>query len=602
VDFVATYDRSLCERRDALKVRFLARDRRAAEVRAVRHGNFDMIAPDAFSEDWPRPIVANMIDTYARHASAALSPLPQVSCQSASMKSDAAKSFAEKRTRIANHYFKRSRMRVQMQQGADQFYTYGLIVAQVAPDFREQFPDVYVKDSIGVYPVWDGKGRTVEVLHEFDRYVIELAAEYPALKQDLLNRSLGIHGQGATRSVRVAVHDDGKFITMFCPDLGGLVLSRMANPLGRCTYVAVKKPGLDAEIHGTFDDLIWVQIARHALQMLVLQGADEAINAPIAVPQDVTDVPTGPGAVIRSNSPQAIGRVNLDVPAEAWRATDHLKSEMQVGAITPEALGGSIDASVVTGRGVQELMAGYSQQVAMCQEALVGFYEQLLDLCFDMDEKLWPDVEKTINGVSEGAPYRLKYTPSKDVDGDRTVDVTYGGVQGLDPNRALIYLLQLQGGGLVSKAYVRRNTSNDINSAEEESQITLEAVRDALIQGLSATGQSMAGMIAQGQDPAELLAKLAEAAKQVQKGKPIEDIVSGLFPPPEPVEPAPGSPESAGAPGPGGPAFDAFAPQPGADATAGPGGRPSLQQLFAGIGNGGQAQLSGGISRMGPAA
>lgn len=593
------YDKGLCERIDSLKVGFLARDRRAAEVRAVRHGDFDKIAPDAFSDDWPRPIVANMIDTYAKHAAAALSPLPTITCSSASMASDAAKAFADKRTKIVNHYFRESRLRAQMQQGADQFYTYGLLVTEAAPDFKKKIPAVFVEDSIGFYPVWDRYGRTVEIAHEFDRRVVELAAEYPLLRDRLTKTAFGVHGTGGNRTVRVVKHVDAKNITMFCPEMGGLVLSRMVNPVGRCTYVATKKPGLDREIHGAFDDLIWVQIARHAMQMLVLQGVDEAVNAPLAAPSDVTDVAVGPGAIIRSNNPQGIRRVNLDVPREGWMGIDHLKQEMQTGAITPEALGGSIDASVVTGRGVQELMAGYSQQVAMCQETLIGHYEQLAELCFEMDEKLWPDEKKTIRGVAQGAPYRTEYTPSKDLAGDYTVDVSFGGIAGLDPNRALIYLLQMQGAGLTSKSYVRRNLPSEINAVEEEANIAVEALRDALLQGLSATGQSMAGMIAQGQDPSELLAKLAAAAKDVQKGRPIEDVVAKLFPPPEP-EPVP---EAGGVAGGGVDGLDgsaAFEPTPGADATAGPGGRPDLATMFAGIGNGGQPQLSGGVSRMQP--
>ena len=84
-------------------------------------------------------------------------------------------------------------------------------------------------------------------------------------------------------------------------------------------------------------------------------------------------------------NPQGIGRVHLEVPSGVWAAAESLKQEIQYGAISPQALGGSVDASVVTGRGVQELMAGYSQQVSMGQQTLVRHFEQVIDLCFDMD-------------------------------------------------------------------------------------------------------------------------------------------------------------------------------------------------------------------------
>lgn len=597
-------DATVRARVDAIKSRFADRDRRAADVRAVRHGDFDRLAPEAFSEEWPRPIVANMIDTYAKHAAAALSPLPRITCQSASMTSDRARGFADKRTKIANNYVKRSRLQAQMQTGADQFYTYGLLVTEVAPNFDESFPDVFVNDSIGYYPVWDRWGRTVEVGQAFRRRLIELKAEFPALAMEL-DRGASFRAQGDDREVEVYRHADKHRIILAVPECENLVLSQVVHGLGRCPFVCTKKPGLDDEVRGTFDDLIYVQLARHTLQMLTLQAVDEAVNAPYVVPTDVTDVPTGQGAVIRTNNPQGAHRMDVSVPNVAWAGIDHLKSEMQAGAITPEAMGGSIDASVVTGRGVQELMAGYSQQVAMSQETLVGHFQQVIELCFLMDEKLWPDTDKTIQGTAQGAPFKTTYRAGRDIDGDHTVDVSYGGVAGLDPNRELIYLLQMQGAGLVSKDYIRRNVRGEMNLFDEESKLLVEQTRDSLVQGVSALAQSIPGIIAQGGDASDVVAKIARIARDVQKGKPIEEVVAGVFAPPEPppeqAGPGAGDPDGAGAAG-GAPAFDAFAAQPGADATAGPGGRPDLASMFAGIGNNGQAQMSGGISRMGPAA
>src|SRR5690606_29595656 len=107
------------------------------------------------------------------------------------------------------------------------------------------------------------------------------------------------------------------------------------------------------------------------------------------------------GEVIRSGEPEKIRRVSLDVPQGAWAAQEYLKNELDFGAIVPEALSGSIDASVVTGKGVQQLMAGYSQQIAMAQESLVGHFQQVIQIAFAMDEAYWPDLSKAINGHSE---------------------------------------------------------------------------------------------------------------------------------------------------------------------------------------------------------
>lgn len=595
----------IARRVDALRRRHAERDRHALQVRAVRHGRFDEVAPDLFSDEWPAPIVANRISVMAAHAAAALSPLPGITCQSITSTSDRAREFADRRTKIANHYVRRSRMQAQMQSGADQFYTYGLLVTSVDPDPVDRFPSPYVEDSIGCYPVWDRRGRTIAMAQVFTRPVIELCAEYPEHEGALL-RALkrdAFHKLDPGDTVEVVKWNDAKRIAMYLPKHGNLTLVDMPNPLGRCTYVATQKPGLDKEIRGSFDDLIWVQLALHAMQTYTLSAAAQAVEAPIAVPTDVVDVEVGPGAVIRSNTPEQIRRVNLDVPTSAFAASQYLAQEIEYGAIMPEALGGSIDASVVTGKGVQQLMAGYSQQIANCQQSLVGHFEQVIELCFAMDEKFWPDEDKSIQGVADATPYKLTYRPARDIAGDYSVEVQYGGIAGLDPNRGLVYLLQTLGGDIVSKDYVRRHLPSDINPKDEENKITIEKLRASLMEGMSAWVQSIPALAANGQDPAPIVAGTLTALELVQKGRPIEEALRKVFPEPEPEpQPAPGEP---GAPGEGG--ASGFGPEglpsgltPGV-ASRGPGARPDLAMMFAGTNANGSANLQAGVSRYLPA-
>lgn len=593
--------RRIHQRVEALKRKHLERDFHAAKVRAVRHGQFDHVAPDLFSDEWPAPIVANRIDTFAQHASAALSPMPIISCSSVTSKSDAAREFADKRTKIANHYFKRSRVQAQMQQGADQFYTYGLIVASVEPDFREQFPDILIEDSIGYYPVWDRMGRTVETARIFTKSLVEVMAEYPDYA-GRLRAKFEVGGQfNPDKEVDLVKYDDGKRVVIYVYDDPECVLMDIKNPLGRPLTVAVRSPGLDDDIRGKFDDLIWVQLALHAMQTYTLSAAAQAVQAPIVAPNDVTDIEVGPGAVIRTNDPAGVRRLSLDVPPSAWAAQDYLAKELEFGAIVPEALGGSIDASVVTGKGVQQLMAGYSQQIANGQAALVGFFEQITSLAFQMDEVFWPNVSKKIEGHAQGTPYSLTYRPSRDIRGDYTAEVQYGGIAGLDPNRGLVFLLQAQGAGLVSNDYVRRHLPTNMNPAEEETKIQVEQVRNSLIQGLSAYIQNIPNMEANGQDPSQVLLKAAALVKSLEKGEGIEDALLEMFPPPPPPDPAAAQdPMAALMGGEGGGMGGGPGLAPGL-ATEGPGGRPPLEMLFAGLNSSGSANLQAGVSRMNPA-
>lgn len=592
-------DNDLRTRVDLLRERYHERDRRAQIVLHVRRGDFDKVDPDAFSDEYPRPIVSNRIDGMARHATAALSPLPALRCRAESMgASDAAKKRADTRTGIVNHYFTNARFREQMQIGADHLYSYGMIVTQIVPDFEDKLPVPTVRDSMGFYPVWDGRGRTKEAAHVFRKRVVDLIAQYPE-HADVLDRAgKAMAGRGQSRELEVYHHDDGQWVTFLVPACNDLVLHRYRNPVGKCLFVCTKRPTLDGEVRGAFDDLVWVQLARNELQMLMQEATEKAVDAPIALPLDASEFAYGSDAVIRSANPRDIGRVSINVPTEAFRGVEHFKEEMEAGALVPQALSGTMDASVITGRGVQELMAGYSQQMAMMQETLVGHYEQVASLSFQVDEALWPDEKKTISGYRSGAEYEISYTPSKDIAGNHIVDVTFGTGTGLDPNRHLVYMLQAQAAGLYSRDTVLREMPGEMNAADEQAKIQIEQARDALMSAVAGLGQSIPGLVAEGMDPSAQVGQLAEFVAQLQKGKKPEEIAAKIFAPPEQEEQAPADPMAelmAGMGGQGGgmgaPGGGGGAPMPGGEAN------DPLAMFFSGLTSSGNPNLSGTVSR-----
>lgn len=588
----------------ALRRKYEMRDQRNAEVEAVLSGDFDHVAPDLFSDEWPRPLVANRISVYTRHAAAALAPLPNLSCASARMDSDAARTFAEKRGKIVDNYFTQSMVQAQMQSRAGMFYTHGMIVTSVEPDFETKMPSIVIEDANRVYPVWDRLGRTKAVAQVFERSLIDLMAEYPEHEAAIRQAFSNVDGSLTDRQVEVTKYADADRIAMWLTRDATVTLDDIPNPLGRCPVVVTPLPGSDGS-SGAFDDLIWVQLGLHAMQVYTMQGVAQAVNAPIAVPDDVAEIPIGPNEVVRSRTPRDIHRIGLDVPQGAWAAQEYLSREVEFGAIVPEALGGQIDASVVTGKGVQQLMAGYSQQIAMAQESLGPHFKTVAELAFLVDETYFGDVKKQISGHTEGTPYAISYTPRKDIRGDHSVTVQYGGVAGMDPNRSLVYLLQELGGGIVSKDYVRRHLPADINAIEEESKIALEETRGSLMQTFSAYLQSLPMMIQAGMDPSEIIAKGVLATRELQKGRPIEEVLGEVFKPPEPepqteevppeqqaVDPETGLPGGGG----GDPTGELT---PGL-ATRGPRARPDLNMLFAGTTSTGAPNLQSGVSRMIP--
>jgi hypothetical protein len=133
-----------------------------------------------------------------------------------------------------------------------------------------------------------------------------------------------------------------------------------------------------------------------------------------------------------------------------------------MGARYPESRSGNIDASVVTGRGVQALQAGFDTQIKAAQAQFARLFTELASVCFEADEKIFGGIPKTISGSDDGTPYVLKYIPSRNINGEYGVDVRYGIMSGMDPNRAIIALLQMRSDKLVSRDYVRREIPMDL--------------------------------------------------------------------------------------------------------------------------------------------
>jgi hypothetical protein len=266
-----------------------------------------------------------------------------------------------------------------------------------------------------------------------------------------------------------------------------------------------------------------VQLARARFAVLQIQAAEKSIQAPIAIPQDVQELALGPDAIMRSANPQAIRRVPLELPNGVFTESGVLERELRLGSRYPEVRSGNLDASVVTGRGVQALQAGFDTQIRSAQAQFARLFTEVVSLCFEVDEKIF-------------GSFSMKYIPSRQIAGEYGVDVRYGIMSGMDPNRAIIALLQMRSDKLVSRDYVRREIPMELNVTQEEQRVDVEEIRDSLRVAVAQYAQAIPALAAQGQDPSLIVSRIAEVIKGRQKGKQLETIVSEIFPEPQPQE------------------------------------------------------------------
>ena len=520
---------------DSLRYRNAERDARNLDVLAVRRGKIAEVYPDFFPDGVDANVVANFIDIVARDLSEVMAPLPAVNCSAANSVNDRARAFADKRTRIASNYFQHSDLAVQMYSGADWYITYGFVPFIIELDEEANLPRIRVENPIGAYPEFDRYGRCVAFAKRYIMTLGELVTQFPEYDRELLG-GFG-YKQDLNAQVEMIRYYDKDQSVIYVPSKDNLILSKAKNPLGKMMVVVARKPSIDGELRGQFDDVLGIQLLRNRFALLAMEAAEKSVQAPIVLPQDVQELQLGGDAVIRTSNPAGVRRVELTLPQGAFTEQQLLNQELRVGARYPEGRTGNIDASIVTGQGVQALMGAFDTQVKSAQAIFASALRDVIQICFETDEMIFPD-EKTIRGVDSGSPYEITYKPSKDIKNDYSADVRYGMLAGLNPAQGLIFMLQALGGKLISRDMAMRELPFTVNVSQELEKIEIEDMRAALLGSLTAMTQAIPQMATQGQDPSDIVNKIAAVIKARQKGQALEDAIEATFAPQQPVPPA----------------------------------------------------------------
>jgi hypothetical protein len=152
-------------------------------------------------------------------------------------------------------------------------------------------------------------------------------------------------------------------------------------------------------------------------------------------------------------------------------------------------------------------------------------------------------------------------------------------------------MLQALGGKLISKDMAMRELPFTVNVTQELEKIEIEDMRTALLGGITAMAQAIPAMATQGQDPSDMVNKIAAVIKARQKGQALEDAIEATFAPQQQVPPAGASnpmveqtsPAPSGAPVGGSPSPEQSAPM------AAPTPPPDVQTILSSLTAGGKA-------------
>lgn len=594
---------NLLQRFKLVKTRHATRDVRMQQIKQIREGKLSEVAPSLFPEDgpWQEPIVANMIDIAARDMAELIAPLPAINCTSSTMVTQKAREQASKKTKIAQGYVAHSDLQVQMYSGADAYVTYGMLPIRVEPCYETNMPMIRILNPVGSYPEIDRFGRVQAFWQKVVVAADVLKIQYPEYAS-IIDQTTGPFGNSGTIEL-LFYHDKNWNNLVLMNTTSPVVLEKEPNELGKVLVTVVSRPGVTDVPRGQFDDVIFIQLAKSRFSLLALQAAHESVNSPLVVPNDVPEIPFGPGATIRTANPQSVRRVDLNVPREAFQEQAQLERELQLGSRFPSARTGNTDASIVTGQGVKALMDGYDTQVRGHQALFARALENVVELCFEMDVKLFGSIPKKIRTKSKGKQYIIDYNPIRDIGETYDVDVKYGLMAGLDPSRWLVFALQARAEKMFSRDFMRREMPIELDVEEESTKIDIEDMEDALKQAMMGYVQSIPAQAASGQDvtgPIKLIADMIEGRR---KGKSLTDVASKAFAPPEPTPEELANQAAAQGQAPEESLPAGMTPDgrmqgvaPGQQGMA-PGGRPALNMMLAGLDASGQPNITAAVSR-----
>jgi hypothetical protein len=524
----------LVSRYTRVKDKFMQRDIKMSQIKAIREGKISQLAPDLFPDTgyMQEPTVANSIDIAARDMAELISPLPAFSCTNPSMISERSRENASMKTKVVQSYIYNSNLQVQMLTAADWYISYGFQPFKIECDYESSMPIITAIDPVGCYYEEDRFGNLVSFYQRISVPREELIYTYPEFADKFRAKSMF---EENTPDVEVILYSDKNWDIAFVLSGGEpIVLEKIKNKIGKMLIEVAKRPGL-AGPRGQFDDTIYIQLAQAHFARLQMRAAEESIEAPLAVPMDVQDISMGDGAILKSNTPERIRRVQLEIPGSVLAQGQSLQQQFQIGSRFPQTRTGIMNASIITGRGVEALEGGYESQTVPHKAVFARTFQKLISLAMELDEKVFAGITKELSVSANGTPISVRYTPDKLFKGDYSVEVQYGLDLGLDPNRWLVFALQARADKMFSRDFMRRNFPMDIDVEEEAIKADVEQMEEALLQSLMGWAQSIPVLAGQGQDPSAPVLALTNAIEARKKGRSISEAVKEVMIPEGPT-------------------------------------------------------------------
>jgi hypothetical protein len=326
----------------------------------------------------------------------------------------------------------------------------GRAVAIVTPNTEDKHPEFQIRDPRTCFPKAAKTSGT---------QIVELADiifKYELDEKEMMERGLKVKPRqpGSERGAKAFSGTVIEFIDrdQWIVASDGGTVQRTEHGLGIVpgwvfqTFSPDKTAGLSQ-----FQDQITFMVAISRMLSQKLRYADRLAHPITWVKGYEGTVTIGPD-VLNKLSPQGeMGQLSSPTQLQVDRDIELLTRFSRILNRNPEVRQGEIQSrgSYTSAKTLEQLSEAIDTVVGRMWDYVSVGSESLMAAAFAMDEKLWPNMEKSITGVVKGTRFNVTYTPSKDIAGARKINVDYGfGVGGY---QGFLQQLQAKDSGLQSQ-------------------------------------------------------------------------------------------------------------------------------------------------------
>ena len=389
----------------------------------------------------------------------------------------------------------------------------GRSIMIVRPDEKQQQPIISIRDPRTCYP---GARRTAG--HQIVE-LSDLMFKYELPVDEMERRGLAQSGNtfispGGDRTGTVIEFIDDKR-WMIVSD-GGTVQQAEHN-LGVVpgwvfqTFSPNKTTGLSQ-----FQDQITFMVAISRMLSQKLRYADRLAHPITWVKGHEGTLQLGPD-VLNKLSPQGeMGQLAPPVQLQVDRDIELLTRFSRILNRNPESRQGEVQSkgAYTSAKTLEQLAEAIDTVVGRQWDIVSVGMNHIMSLCYAMDEKMWPNVEKQTKGIIKNTAFRESYIPAEDIDGQWDINVDYGfGVGGYQG-----FLMQLQSleAGLNSK----RRAAEQMPGVSDVDDLMREIELEAMDDGLMANFQAQAA-----QGALDMVLWMRIRKQMAKKGTPLVDAI-----------------------------------------------------------------------------